>query len=85
MVNTGSCLAVRTWPHPTGSVMSGNQKSHCASSPAAYNVRDAGSGGRYIGRNSATRPLSVPRRAAGGGSFGEHPDLREPGGIATVV
>jgi hypothetical protein len=40
-------------------VISGNQKSHCASSPAAYAVRDAGSGGRYAGRHSATFPLSV--------------------------
>ena len=39
--------------------MSGNQKSHCAISPAAYAVRDAGSGGRYAGRSSATRPDST--------------------------
>src|SRR5215218_10884156 len=39
--------------------MSGNQKSHWAISPATYTVRLAGSGGRYAGRNSATRPLSV--------------------------
>ena len=39
--------------------MSGNQKSHCAISPAAYAVRDAGSGGKYAGRHSATFPLSV--------------------------
>lgn len=40
---------------PTGSAISGNQKSHCAISSATYTVRDAGSGGRYIGRNWATR------------------------------
>src|SRR5215218_6955460 len=39
--------------------MSGNQKSHWATSPATYTVRLAGSGGRYAGRNSATRPLNV--------------------------
>jgi hypothetical protein len=39
--------------------MGGNQKSHCAISPAAYAVRLAGSGGRYAGRSSATRPLST--------------------------
>src|SRR5215208_6865818 len=39
--------------------MSGNQKSHWAISPATYTVRPAGSGGRYAGRNSATRPLNV--------------------------
>jgi len=27
-------LALRTWPYPTGIVTSGNQKSHCAISPA---------------------------------------------------
>jgi len=46
-------------PKPPGSVISGNQKSHCAISPAAETVRDAGSGGRYTGRNWTTRPLSV--------------------------
>ena len=59
IVSTGSCFAVRTCPNPAGTCTSGNQKSHCASSPAAYAVRDAGSGGRYAGRSSATRPLSV--------------------------
>src|SRR5215218_2817668 len=39
--------------------MSGNQKSHWAISPATYTVRPAGSGGRYAGRNSATRPPNV--------------------------
>src|SRR3954467_306213 len=39
--------------------MSGNQKSHCAISPATYVVRPAGSGGRYAGRSSATRPDKV--------------------------
>ena len=28
MVNTGNCLVVRTCPNPTGTTMSGNQKSH---------------------------------------------------------
>ena len=37
----------------------GNQKSHWAISPAAYAVRDAGSGGRYAGRSSATRSRST--------------------------
>jgi hypothetical protein len=27
IVNTGSWVAVRVWPHPTGNRMSGNQKS----------------------------------------------------------
>jgi hypothetical protein len=35
IVSTGSSFAVRTWPNPAGSVMSGNQKSHWAISPAA--------------------------------------------------
>jgi hypothetical protein len=59
MVNTGSNFADRVWPNPTGTSMSGNQKSHCATSPAAYAVRLAGSGVRYTGRSSATRPLNV--------------------------
>jgi len=59
MVNTGSCLAVRVCPNPTGSSIGGNQKSHWAISPATYSVREAGSGGRYTGRNSATRPEST--------------------------
>ena len=59
IVSTGSCLAARTCPNPAGTTASGNQKSHCASSPAAHAVRDAGSGGRYAARSSATRPLSV--------------------------
>ena len=59
IVSTGSCFAVRTCPNPAGTTASGNQKSHCASSPAAYLVRDAGSAGKYAGRSSATRPLSV--------------------------
>ena len=33
MVNTGSCVAVRVWPNPTGSSIVGNQKSHWAISP----------------------------------------------------
>jgi len=59
IVSTGSRVAVRTCPNPAGSAMSGNQKSHWAISPAAYAVRLAGSGGRYAGRSSATRPLST--------------------------
>ena len=59
IVSTGSSFAARTCPNPTGTCTGGNQKSHCAISPAAYAVRDAGSGGRYAGRSSATRPLSV--------------------------
>ena len=59
MVSTGNCLAVRTCPAPTGTSMSGNQKSHWAISPAAYAVREAGSGGRYTGRSSATRAEST--------------------------
>ena len=63
MVSTGSCVAVRTWPNPTGNSMSGNQKSCWAISPATYWVRPAGSGGRYTGRSSATRSLNtvIPR------------------------
>jgi hypothetical protein len=34
IVSTGSRLAVRACPNPTGSVAGGNQKSHCATSPA---------------------------------------------------
>jgi hypothetical protein len=59
IVSTGSCFADRTCPNPTGTATSGNQKSCCAISPAAYAVRDAGSGGRYAGRHSATFPLSA--------------------------
>src|SRR5215207_4758209 len=59
MVSTGSCAAVRICPNPTGNLIGGNQKSHCAISPAKYVVRDDGSGGRYTGRSSATRALKV--------------------------
>ena len=59
MVSTGSCAGLRTRPHPAGMVTGGNQKSHWAISPAAYAVRDAGSGGRYAGRSSATRSRST--------------------------
>ena len=63
MVNTGNCLGPRTCPNPTGTSIGGNQKSHWATSPATYAVRDAGSGGRYAGRSSATRALNtvIPR------------------------
>src|SRR5689334_8143635 len=40
-------------------MIGGNHKSHWAISPAAYAVRDAGSGGRYAGRSSATRSRST--------------------------
>ena len=46
IVSTGSCFAVRSCPNPAGTCTGGNQKSHWAISPAAYAVRDAGSGGR---------------------------------------
>ena len=49
---------MRTCPNPTGTLPSGNQKSSCAISPAAYAVRDAGSGGRYAGRSPATAARS---------------------------
>jgi hypothetical protein len=39
--------------------MSGNQKSHSATSPGWYAVREAGSGGRYTGRSSATLARNV--------------------------
>jgi hypothetical protein len=55
MVSTGSCAGLRLCPNPTGRVIGGNHRSHWAISPAAYTVRAAGSGGRYTGRNSATR------------------------------
>jgi hypothetical protein len=59
MTSTGSRDAERVWPNPTGSVMAGNHRSHWATSPAAYKVREAGSGGRYTGRSSRTRSLST--------------------------
>ena len=59
IVSTGNCAAVRTCPNPHETVTGGNHKSHWAISPAAYAVRDAGSGGRYAGRSSATFPLNV--------------------------
>jgi hypothetical protein len=37
----------------------GNHRSHWAISPGSYAVRDAGSGGRYAGRSSATRSRST--------------------------
>jgi hypothetical protein len=46
ITSTGSLDAGRAWPNPTGSVTSGNHRSHRATSPAAYAVRDTGSGGR---------------------------------------
>src|SRR5437879_4653658 len=55
MVSTGNWAGVRDCPYPTGSVIGGNHRSHWAISPAAYAVREAGSGGRYTGRSSATR------------------------------
>jgi hypothetical protein len=59
MVSTGSCMAVRACPNPTGTSISGNQKSCWAISPATYCVREHGSGGRYTGRSSATLPEST--------------------------
>ncbi len=35
IVSTGNCFAGRHWPNPAGTVMSGNQKSHCAISPGS--------------------------------------------------
>jgi hypothetical protein len=35
IVNTGSGIGVRLWPNPTGTVIGGNHKSHCAISPAS--------------------------------------------------
>ena len=56
------CVDVRrgalTWGRVLG-IRRRNQKSHWAISLATYAVRDAGSGGRYAGRSSATLPLSV--------------------------
>ena len=46
MVSTGSCVGLRTCPHPTGTMTGGNHRSHWAISPGSYAVRDAGSGGR---------------------------------------
>jgi hypothetical protein len=46
IVRTGSCVGPRVCPNPTGSVIGGNHKSHCAISPAKYVVLPAGSGGR---------------------------------------
>ncbi len=59
IVSTGSPDAVRVCPKPTGISMSGNQKSCWPISPATYWVREAGSGGRYTGRSSATRREST--------------------------
>lgn len=39
--------------------MGGNQKSNWAISPGRYVVREAGSGGRYIGRSTATLALNT--------------------------
>ncbi len=46
IVSTGRVFAMRNWPNPMGTLMSGNQKSHCPITPASYAVRPAGSGGR---------------------------------------
>ena len=35
IVSTGSCIGVRACPYPTGTVVGGNHKSHCAISPAS--------------------------------------------------
>ena len=59
MVSTGNNAGLRVCPNPTGNSIGGNHRSHWAISPAAYAVRDAGSGGRYTGRSSATRAEST--------------------------
>src|SRR5206468_1694348 len=63
IVSTGNVFAVLACPNPTGSSISGNHRSHCAISPGPYAVREAGSGGRYAGRSTATRSLNtvIPR------------------------
>ena len=67
-----TAVAVRTWPYPTGTSTSGNQKSHWAISPATYVVRDAGSGGRYTGRNSAHPLAERPDRIRPIDPLGDH-------------
>ena len=52
--------------------MSGNHRSHWATSPAAYAVREAGSGGRYTGRSSRTRSLSTVNRPGPADPLGDH-------------
>ena len=59
MVSTGTDAGLRLCPNPTANSIGGNHKSHWAISPAAYAVREAGSGGRYTGRSSATRAEST--------------------------
>ena len=63
------CGPDRTRPAPD---IGGNQKSHWAISPATYAVRDAGSGGRYTGRNSATRSRQRPDRPRPADPLGDH-------------
>ena len=63
MVSTGSAFAVRVGPNPTGSVISGT-RNHTGRSPRPHSGRDAGSGGRYTGRSSATRPRGSGSSAA---------------------
>jgi hypothetical protein len=35
IVNTGNCIGERVCPYPTGALIGGNHKSHCAISPAS--------------------------------------------------
>ena len=51
MTSTGSNTDV---PFSSGIFFGGNQRSHCAASPAAQNNRSAGSTGRCSGRNRRT-------------------------------
>jgi hypothetical protein len=55
----GTCFPPATVPCPSGSPTGGNQKSSCTRSPGSYDVRPAGSCGRYSGRSSATRSRST--------------------------
>jgi hypothetical protein len=48
-----------SWPEPRGTSAGGNHRSHWASSPGRYSVRDAGSGGTNNGRSSRTRTFST--------------------------
>lgn len=50
--NTGNMVAVRTCPYPTGTSISGNQKSNCATSPGWYRVRDCPRTASYVVRGT---------------------------------
>ena len=58
--------------HGAGTVVGGNQKSNWATSPGRYVVREAGSGGRYTGRNSATLPFRIVWPRSPADPFGDH-------------